>query len=66
MNHWSVEEKHMREKDPEAFALWNLEHAINFGLGKKPLKKTELLKYWDRLDLDTHKKKFLSILLHKQ
>ena len=66
MNHWSVEEEKMREKDPEAFAIWNLEHSINFGLGKALLKKAELLKYWDKLNLDVHKRKFLSILLQKQ
>ena len=66
MNHWSVEQEKMQKEDLEAFTIWSLEQAINFGLGKGPIKKTSLLKYWDKLDLDISKKKFLSMLLQKQ
>ena len=64
MNHWSVDEEKMK-KDPESFAIWSLENAINFGISRGKLNKKELIKYWDRLDLDIHKRKFLSLLLQK-
>ena len=63
MNHWSVDQIEMKKRDPESFAVWNLEHAINYGLHNGPLKKTELIKYWDRLQLDIDKRRFLTLLL---
>lgn len=64
MKHWSVDEEKMR-KSPEAFAIWSLENSINFGMRKNRLKKADLLMYWNKLDLDHAKKRFLSLLLKK-
>lgn len=60
VKHWSVDEKELK-KDKNSYAIWRLEQAINFGLGK--INKRELLKYWDKLDIDPEKKRFLSLLL---
>lgn len=62
MNHWSVDTTELR-KDPRAFAIWNLENAINFGIRDGKISESELRTYWNELDLDPHKKKFLAMLL---
>ncbi len=58
--HWSVDTREL-EKDPEAFAIWKLEQRINFGIGDERIKKTTLLKYWEKLDIDPWKRKALSL-----
>lgn len=62
MKHWSVDETELK-KDKEAYTIWRLEQAVNFGLGK--VNKKKLRAYWGKLDLDPAKKKFLSLLLFK-
>lgn len=62
MKHWSVDTAAL-SKDPDAYAVWRLEQAVNFGLGDGKIKKAELKKYWDRLVLDPKKKSFLELLL---
>ena len=60
--HWSVDTKEL-EKDPESLAVWQLEQWINWGIGEAKVKKLDLIKYWDRLDIDEWKKKALSLVL---
>jgi len=60
--HWSVDTKEL-EKDPESFAIWKLEQWINWGIGTNKVKKTDLIKYWDRLDIDEWKRKAVSLAL---
>ena len=62
MKHWSVDTTEL-EKDPRAFAKWRLEQAINWGIRDGKINESELRNYWDSLDLDPHKKRFLSFLL---
>ena len=62
MKHWSVDTSEL-EKDPEAYTIWTLEQAINFGIRTGKINRSDLRTYWDRLDLDPHKKKFLQLLL---
>lgn len=62
MKHWSVNTQEL-QKNPAAFAIWRLEQAINFGLRDSKIKKSELQKYWDALDIDPLKKKFLALAL---
>jgi len=62
LNHWSVNTKEL-EKDPDAYAIWRLEQWANWGLGTIKVKKTDLIKYWDRLDIDKWKKKALALVL---
>ena len=62
MKHWSVDQEELK-KDPQALAIWKLEQAVNFGLGDGKLKRDDLRTYWDKLDLDPAKKKFLELAL---
>ncbi|MEK7132563.1 MAG: hypothetical protein AAB830_00775 [Patescibacteria group bacterium] len=64
MKHWSVDTNAL-EKDPDALAVWELENAVNFGIRDDKIKKQDLLAYWDKLDLDPHKKKFLNLILSR-
>ena len=65
MNHWSVDAEGMQERDPDAFAVWELENAVNFGIRDGKISAVALRKYWDRLDIDPHKKKFLALALSR-
>ena len=60
--HWSVDTTEL-EKDQDAYAVWKLEQAINFGIRDSKIESGELKKYWDQLDIDPDKKKFLSLIL---
>ena len=51
------------QKDEAAFAVWRLEQLVNFGLGAEKIDLSELRTYWERLDLDPCKKKFLSLFV---
>lgn len=62
MYNWSVDIKELK-KDKDAYAVWKLSQAINFGLAGEKLKKNELKKYWSRLKLDPAKRKYLKFLL---
>ncbi len=62
MKHWSVDTRSL-EKDPGTLLVWELENAVNFGIRNGKINRQDLLTYWDRLELDPHKKKFLSIIL---
>jgi len=62
MKNWSTNTKKLRE-NKEKFAVWKLEQLINFGLGKKKIKKSELKKYWSVIDIDPFKRKFLSLFI---
>ena len=64
MKHWSVNTKEL-SKDLSAFTVWKLENSINFGLRNGKIKRNELLAHWDILDIDPHKKEFLSLILLK-
>lgn len=61
-NHWSVNTKEL-EKDPDSLAIWKLEQWVNWGIGTLKVKKTDLVKYWDRLDIDEWRRKALSLAL---
>lgn len=63
MYNWSTNEESLK-KDPEKFAIWRLEQAVNFGLNGEKLSEAELRKYWPKLSLDTHRKAFLELLLY--
>ena len=62
MQHWSVDTTEL-QKDPRAFAIWNLENAINYGIRDGKISEDALRMYWNDLDLDPYKKKFLALLL---
>lgn len=60
--HWSVNEKELA-KNPEAYAVWKLEQRINWGIGERIMSKIDLLKFWNRLDIDPWKRKALELTL---
>ena len=62
MKNWSTNTRKLR-KDKEKFAIWKLEQIVNFGLGKKKIKKSELKKYWKVINIDPAKRKFLSLFV---
>ena len=62
MKNWSTDTKKLR-KDKDKFAIWKLEQLVNFGLGKKKIKKSELKKYWNIIDIDSAKRKFLALFV---
>jgi len=63
MKNWSVDEEKLK-KYPEKYAIWRLESLINFGLGDEKIKISELKKYWNKLNIDPAKRKFLTTLIN--
>ena len=62
MYNWSVDTNALK-KDSEQYLIWELEQLINFGLGREKLDKKKLKKYFDKLDIDKEKRKYLEFLL---
>ncbi len=62
MRNWSIDIKKLK-KDKEKYAIWKLEQMVNFGLGKNKIKKSELKKYWNIINIDPLKRKFLSLFV---
>ncbi len=63
MKNWSTDEEALK-KDPEAYAIWKLEQLVNYGVGDEKISKADLTKYWDRIQVDPERRRFLSLLLH--
>ena len=64
MYNWSTDEEQLK-KDPEKYAIWRLEQMVNFGIGGEKIREADLIKYWDRIDIDESRRKFLAVLLHE-
>ena len=62
MKNWSTDTSEL-EKDTGKFSAWRLEQLINFGLGKEKIDLEELRMYWNVLDIDPHKRTFLSLFV---
>ena len=62
MKHWSVNTKEL-EKDTDAFTIWKLEQRINWGIGEDKIERSNLLKYWDEINIDTFKRQALALAL---
>lgn len=62
MKNWSVNTSEL-QKDTEKFSVWRLEQLINFGLGEEKIDLDELRKYWDVINIDPFKRKFLSLFV---
>lgn len=63
MYNWSVDENKLKN-NKEKYTIWKLEQMVNFGLNGKKLNGKELKKYWNKLQLDPARKRFLELLLH--
>ena len=62
MKNWSTDTKKLK-KNKDKFAIWKLEQLVNFGLGKEKIKRSELKKYWNIINIDPLKRKFLSLFV---
>lgn len=62
MKNWSTNTANLK-KNKDKFAIWKLEQLVNFGLGKKKIKRKELKKYWNIINIDPLKRKFLSLFV---
>lgn len=62
IKHWSVKEEELK-KYPEQYAVWKLEQRINFGIGGGKIDRLELKKYWDKIIIDSYKRKALSLVV---
>lgn len=60
--HWSVDEKEL-SKDPGLYTIWKLEQRINYGIGEALINRVELLRYFEKLDIDPFKRKALALAL---
>jgi hypothetical protein len=64
MYNWTTDEKKLK-KNKEKYAIWKLEQMANFGLNGGKIKIKELRRYWNKLQLDPSRKRFLRLLLHE-
>lgn len=62
MKNWSVDTTEL-QKNSEKYAVWRLEQLINFGLDDEKIDLNELRKYWNNVDIDPYKRKFLSLFV---
>ena len=51
------------KKNSDSFRIWRLNQLINFGLNGEKLDLYQVKKYWQKLDLDPQRKKFLKLIL---
>ena len=65
MYNWSTDIKSIK-KDSRRYSAWKLEQLINFGLNGEKIREKELRKYWTKIMLDPHRRKFLKLLLHEK
>jgi len=65
MYNWSTDTTKLKE-NPEKYGIWRLEQLINFGLGGEKLSRTEINKYWNKLDLDPKRKNVLEFWLRQK
>ncbi|KKP38278.1 MAG: hypothetical protein UR28_C0019G0033 [Candidatus Peregrinibacteria bacterium GW2011_GWF2_33_10] len=62
MYNWSTDTQVLK-KNPSKFAIWKLEQQINFGLNNEKIDKSKLKKYFNKLNIDKDRKKYLEFLL---
>ena len=63
MYNWSVDETKLK-RDPEAYEIWRLEQAVNYGLNGEKLNRASLQKYFEKLFIeDSYRREFLNMLL---
>ncbi|OHB04141.1 MAG: hypothetical protein A2920_01785 [Candidatus Zambryskibacteria bacterium RIFCSPLOWO2_01_FULL_43_17] len=62
MRNWSTDTTEL-EKNPEQYAIWKLEQMVNFGLQGEKLNRQLLEKYWDKIVIDSSRRKYLRHIL---
>ncbi len=61
MYNWSTDISKINTKEKRA--IWKLEQMVNFGLGKSKISKKLLGKYWNKLNIEPARKRFLEFIL---
>lgn len=61
MYNWSTDIEELK-KDKKKYAIWKIEQMVNFGLGGEKIKEAEFKKYWQKINADPHRLKFLKLL----
>lgn len=64
MYNWSTDENKLKRK-PAKHAVWKLEQMVNFGLAGEKINAAELKKHWSELNIDSARRKFLSLILYE-
>ena len=62
MHNWAVDINKLKKHKKE-FEIWKLEQMINYGLNGKKINKSLAKKYLSKLNIDSHKKEFLNLLI---
>jgi len=62
MHNWSVDTTELK-KDKKQYTIWRLEQMVNFGLNGEKISRGEIKKYWNILNLDRNKKRYLKMIL---
>ncbi len=65
MYNWSTDTNRL-SKNKDAFDLFSMEQAINFGLNGTKLSQKNLIKFWDILKIDSAKKDYLAKIIWPQ
>ena len=65
MYNWTVDENRLK-KNKKRYAIWKLEQMINFGLNGEKINIRDLKRHWNKLQLDSTRKRFLQLLLHEK
>jgi hypothetical protein len=65
MYNWSVNTKRLK-KDKKKYTIWKLQQLINFGLAKNKLNQKEIKKYFNLLNIDADKRKYLNFILYDE
>ena len=68
MYNWTIDEKKLKENDPEKYELWKLVQSINYGLDDHKLSKKRLIKVWSFIKnkIDPYKKRALEYLIWRK
>lgn len=61
MRNWSTDTTKFKTREDKI--IWELEQMINFGLGGSRLDRKALKKYWNKLNLDPDRKRFIEFAL---
>jgi len=68
MHNWTIDEKKLKQNDPEKYKLWKLVQSINYGLDGHKLSKKQIINSWPFIKnkLDPYKKRALEYLIWKK
>lgn len=62
MHNWSTDISQLK-KNKKKYTIWHLEQLVNFGLNKEKISTSEIKKYWNNIDIDPARKKFLRLIV---